>query len=145
MQRRCPKCGEVKPIEDFARYSASRGGKPSYCKPCKMILQRQWRANGRNRDPETSFQRHLRASCAKFGITVETYQETLVAQGGVCAICKERASAYNAVRMALDHNHRTGKFRALLCGPCNTGLGMFQDDEIRLRTAAEYLALHKES
>lgn len=65
------------------------------------------------------------------------YDLVLEAQGGVCAICK-RPPRPDKV-LTRDHSHATGKFRGLLCGSCNTGLGLFQENPIWLQEAALYL------
>lgn len=83
----------------------------------------------------------------KFGISLHEYGKMLVAQGGVCAICKnEESDTRNGTvkALAVDHDHKTGKVRALLCAACNTGLGKFMDDSVLLRAAAEYLDIHLE-
>ena len=75
------------------------------------------------------------------------YDEVLTAQSGVCAIChrpefrKIRSDGITR-RLAIDHDHKTNKLRGLLCGDCNTGLGLFQDDILRLESAIAYLRKH---
>jgi hypothetical protein len=64
-------------------------------------------------------------------VTQETYDRILAAQDGGCAIC----GALPAVRdLAVDHDHKTGAVRGLLCMSCNTGLGHFHDDPELLAT-----------
>ena len=72
----------------------------------------------------------------KYGITEDQYQQILKLQSGVCAIC-ERHQRYR--RLSIDHSHKTGKVRGLLCNFCNRSLGRYGDSPIRLRKAAEYL------
>jgi hypothetical protein len=63
-----------------------------------------------------------------------------VAQSDLCAIC----STSIAESVHVDHDHATGKVRALLCPPCNKGLGHFRDDPALLLAAATYLTTSKE-
>ena len=69
----------------------------------------------------------------KYGVTVEQVDETYKKQNGLCAICKVRPA------INIDHNHLTGRFRGILCGVCNRGLGMFYDDPLVLSSAITYL------
>lgn len=60
----------------------------------------------------------------KYGITIEQYELLLSAQGYACAICgAPPAPTYG---LAVDHCHETGRVRALLCGPCNRMLGIYE-------------------
>lgn len=69
----------------------------------------------------------------KYGISVKEYDAMFEQQGGVCAIC---SAAPNGKRLAVDHNHTTGAVRALLCGPCNTALGVL---EAHLEEVVQYV------
>lgn len=72
-----------------------------------------------------------------YGITLEEYNERLLAQGGVCAICKSPPTG--RFQLAVDHCHSTGIIRGLLCSFCNHGIGNFRDDVQRLASAITYL------
>ncbi len=78
----------------------------------------------------------------KFGLTVEQYDNLLVTQGGVCAICDGVCA--NGDKLAVDHNHVTGAVRGLLCHMCNTALGRFGDNPSTLRKAIAYLEKYGE-
>jgi len=71
-----------------------------------------------------------------YGIDVEDYERMLFEQDGVCAICKEPSSGR---ALDIDHDHKTGKVRGLLCSNHNRALGLFSDDIILLLRATEYL------
>ena len=62
---------------------------------------------------------------ARYGVDEELYREMLVAQGECCAICGKHFSEQKR-RPSIDHDHQTGKLRALLCGPCNVKVGVFE-------------------
>lgn len=68
-------------------------------------------------------------------MTPERYQALLEAQGGTCAICNKPPDARKS--LAVDHCHRTGAIRALLCMRCNVVVGIY---EIHSQAVAKYLA-----
>lgn len=65
------------------------------------------------------------------------------AQGGCCSICGRppRGRGHEA-RLHLDHDHRTGSRRGMLCGPCNKALGLLDENPAYLWAALGYLARH---
>lgn len=67
----------------------------------------------------------------------------LAHQAGVCAICgeSEKLQHRSGTRysLAVDHDHRTGKVRGLLCHRCNVAIGLFQENSLLLRKASLYL------
>ena len=65
----------------------------------------------------------------------------LAAQDGKCAICGTTSTG-NRKAFHVDHDHKTGKVRGLLCSNCNTGIGNLRDDIGLLNRAIEYLS-HK--
>lgn len=73
----------------------------------------------------------------KFGLTEGSYEILLTRQGGCCDICKKPEKFKK--RLAVDHDHATGKVRGLLCQDCNTSLGKFGDSVEILRNAVAYL------
>jgi hypothetical protein len=86
---------------------------------------------------------------SKFGLSVQEYDAMYAAQGGVCAICKRqetgKSRGSDATKLlAVDHDHKTGKVRALLCAQCNQALGMFCDSPRLLQAAIEYLKEHSD-
>lgn len=81
------------------------------------------------------------------GVDAVRYQEMLKEQNGVCAICRQPETAPDKssgkIRdLAIDHDHKTGKIRALLCSNCNRGLGLFNDDIELLAKARAYVLSH---
>lgn len=73
-----------------------------------------------------------------YGISPEEYEKLLSKQEGVCAICKVTSEEYKK-NFHVDHCHKTGKIRGLLCQKCNLGLGQFKDSPEFLLSAVEYL------
>lgn len=71
---------------------------------------------------------------SQYGISVDDYNQMYEFQNGRCAIC---GTWYE--KLSVDHDHRTGKVRKLLCGTCNTGLGLFKDNPKILKMAATYI------
>ncbi|SRR6266487_1111537 len=74
---------------------------------------------------------------SRYGITPQQYEAMFVNQMGVCAICGEAPG--EGKHLCIDHCHKTGQVRGLLCAPCNFLLGNAQDKIAVLKNAIRYL------
>lgn len=92
--------------------------------------------------PEKVKDSHLRKS---FGMTLEEYMAKHAAQNGKCAICRRpETSTRNGKTksLAVDHCHKSGKIRDLLCAACNKAIGLLKEDVGVLTAAIAYLRHH---
>lgn len=135
----CKSCGK-----ENRRYATRDNGKGKryynlVCSTCKSAERRRqiraikdplYIANMREQQRKYRLKR-------KFGLTVEEYDELLVIQGGVCAICKKPNP--KDTFMPVDHDHKTGSVRGILCDTCNQAIGLFYDDTELMKNAIEYL------
>ena len=81
----------------------------------------------------------------RYGLTVEAFEQLLARQGGRCAICRtDTPSGAKGVGWCVDHDHVTGQLRGILCGSCNSGLGMLQDDPEIIAVALRYVREHRQ-
>lgn len=80
---------------------------------------------------------HERRVQKTYGLQPGQYGEIYLHQGGVCAICQRATGATRA--LSVDHDHKTGLVRGLLCSTCNKLLGHLRDDAEAARRIAGYL------
>jgi hypothetical protein len=138
--KRCSRCGQERPLEEFTRNKSRPDGLSVQCKECRHIY---YRANQtRIRQVRLTWQRNNRDVIRdhrekKRLLTPEQFSAALEKQGGVCAICR-RPPAQDRL-LCIDHNHQTGQVRGLLCGSCNRAIGLLGDNLGRVLAAAEYL------
>lgn len=122
--------------------------KPSKRKPATCHPERPHAAKGlcnscyakkHSAENKESYRKAARTYVYKksYGISLETYQEMVNLQSGKCLICDKVAP-----RLNVDHDHKTGKVRGLLCPAHNKGLGHFNDSPNLLEKAAAYLRTH---
>jgi hypothetical protein len=116
----CRTCGESKPHSEFSVHS--RGILRKDCNPC----------------------RNSREAARRYGVTVDEVLALSEAQGHRCAVCKTHKDdlvhgTFKHNPLVIDHDHRTGRVRGLLCPTCNIGLGQFKDDVNLLANAISYL------
>jgi hypothetical protein len=94
---------------------------------------------------KTPNQQKARALRDSFGLSLDEYNRMFEAQQGKCAICNQPETQMRKGKLktlAVDHNHKSGAIRGLLCFDCNTGIGKLKDDPQILRLAAQYLEFH---
>lgn len=73
-----------------------------------------------------------------FGITLDQYNLIFAEQNGLCLGCYKHQTACKR-SLCVDHDHKTGKVRGLLCHECNSVLGYTKDNPVVLRRLADYL------
>lgn len=156
MAKYCRKCNVNKNVSEFYKNKDHKDGLSSFCKKCMLKTNAAYKktkkgkktrdkSNRKYRKTEegkeyyknynTSSGRRNRHLVNKFDITLEQYDRMLDGQKGVCAICgrPERAVTKHGFvkHLAVDHDHRTGKVRGLLCIRCNLKVGILEDREWR--------------
>lgn len=143
--KRCQRCKETKPLEEFHSDKGQYDGKQRVCKACQYIRLKEW--TGKN--PDYSARKHRERRLLhieryrdydrkkKYGLNRGEYAEMLAAQDGKCALCGTANQGPRA--FDVDHCHETNRIRGLLCGKCNTGLGQFNHDVSTLELAISYL------
>ena len=129
----CSDCKENKTISNFHKGSY-------YCKDCANTRARKWHKENIHK-PEVKRAKRNGWLKRAHGITLQQYEEKLVAQGNKCAIC-DLALLPFGYGTHLDHDHQTGQHRDFLCTNCNRGLGSFHDNPNKLQKAIDYLNTH---
>lgn len=129
-KKKCCHCKKEKSLSAFCKDGNRVDGIHYTCKVCRSKMSREsYRKNGGKKDRD----KHLRRT---YGITLSDYNAILVKQRGVCEIC---GSPEKTKSLAVDHDHKTGKVRGLLCLQCNTLLGRIERNPNLISNILEYL------
>lgn len=165
----CSKCKGALPLTAFHKHRNCKGGIRSECKNCVRAYQRRpdilaarmaryqanleenrararknyrlkretridvsrtWSARNKDKVRDAQLKRN-------YGITLDDYNSMLAGQRGVCAIC--HGLNQSGKPLHVDHCHKSGVVRGLLCNSCNRGIGYLADDADRLLNAAKYV------
>lgn len=139
--KNCSACRLPKEDSEFCADRSQKDGRACSCRGCRRISLKKSRLKhpehrlrameDYRKHPHKAAARHRRR---KYGITPEDFDRMLRQQDRKCAIC----SAIHK-KLCVDHDHSTGKVRALICRNCNTGIGNLGDSAALLRKAADYL------
>lgn len=125
----CINCGEIDPNKFRKKHQ-------SKCRKCMTDYENKRRLNNPDHHKKTTINAYLKRT---YNITLEKFNQMLVNQNGVCAICRKPEDPKLCDRLGVDHDHETGKIRGLLCRSCNAMLGNAHDSAERLRNGANYI------
>jgi hypothetical protein len=146
----CNKCKIEKETSEFSKKNKNPDGLQRQCKGCvkeafdawkvktghkSTAAARRWRLKNPERNKVHDLSKRLRI---KYGLTIDQYNQMIRAQNGQCAICCVKSA------LCVDHCHKNGNVRELLCNSCNTLLGHAKESEDILRSAIEYLKKFKQ-
>lgn len=158
-EKYCPKCKQVKSADEFGKHKKRHDGLAANCRICHNLIARElykkdpskhaaryknwlsrnkdykkgkstrWARENRDRNKNSVLKRI-------FGITLDEYKDMFAKQNGVCLICGEAPKNRD---LSVDHDHKTGKVRALLCNRCNSAVGYVRESIDIAKKLVEYL------
>ena len=166
MNKECKKCYKKFDKVYFYKRNASKDGLDLYCIECRKLMQKEWIKNNpeklkakrnryylknkdflykkkKERDRKNPIKTRVqvrkynrRYHLKKFyGVTEKIFDEMFLGQQGKCAIC----GLDDKKTLCVDHNHKNGKVRGLLCNKCNIKLGYYEEGKNFHNEATEYL------
>jgi hypothetical protein len=171
--KKCSKCKEAVPKSQFGKDKQKLDGLTSSCKECsqkyyqstkehqKEYAKKYYRSNSDERieyqkkyrkvNRETILQKGReykrdpeQARATKYGISTLDLELMYKRQNSQCALCGITENE-TGKKLVIDHCHAEGHVRALLCNPCNLGLGHFKDNPETLEKALKYVRHHIEN
>ena len=145
---RCKRCGREKGVHIVKKGKFS-GRKIKTCFVCRKINDRRYREKNRtsvrdsqrayyhkniDRVRKINYKRHLKN---KYGITEQELIDLMEKSNYGCFICGKKHD--DKQKLNIDHCHKTGKIRGLLCWDCNIGISKFKDNSTLMERAASYV------
>ena len=166
-QKKCTTCKKVKPLDAFP-FIKSRNAFGSKCQECKSKKHADWRktkskeelskyyAKNRelviekvqkyylaNKDKIKEYNRE-RYFKVKYNLSRADVARMAEKQNNKCAICKRHKDEQQNTKkyLVVDHCHKTGRVRELLCERCNTAIAILDNDDL-FPLALDYIQKHK--
>jgi hypothetical protein len=146
----CTKCYGIFGLSEFPQHKEYKDGHSTWCRKCHSKQACEWSKNNREaallngkkslQKPEVKRKKISYKMKIRYGIDIDQYEVILKSQNGTCLICKTPSNK----TLQVDHCHKTGKVRGLLCGDCNRGIGLLKDSVNYLNNAIDYLNGHIE-
>jgi len=128
-------CGKEKLATDFYVRNKVSMVRHSICKECDKRKSKK----RHEENPERTRNNDLKRN---YGITLDEHTQMYEEQNGACAICKGEGDG-RWKKLCVDHDHKTGKVRQLLCRNCNVVLGQVGDNPNLLEEMIKYLQKHQ--
>ena len=149
--KQCTTCKESKPIASFSTRRSNKDGLNNSCKPCVSEYAEANRNKNQDKPcancghPERALRQTVCSDCVRLRDKVSRYNITeakakaLIAQDHCDACGRSKEEAATERSFHIDHCHEGGHVRGVLCGYCNTALGMLLDDPIRIEKLKMYI------
>ena len=141
--KRCLDCKGLVSFQYFTKDASQKDGRSIYCQSCQRRRQKAYKK--RTPEKQKSYKRkHYSSEKSRdyslryrYGMTLDQFNTMFEKQDRRCALCKSDKS--DGKNFVVDHCHKTGKIRGILCSYCNRALGMLKDDPDMLSRAIIYL------
>lgn len=143
MKKKCYVCKIIKPANQFHKCKKRKDGIEYKCKKCKSDYNSKfYTGNKKHIEKSKEYNKRNKRQVRNldllrdFGITIEEYELMLLNQNYKCKIC-DKPETKRA--MSVDHCHKTGKIRGLLCMKCNCAIGFLYEDPVIIKNCLKYL------
>jgi hypothetical protein len=132
--KRCTKCGKKQPKSEFNKCETAKDGLHSNCRTCRIKVNAIYNHTHKKHHRDYHFK-------VKYGLKYKNILDMLRIQKRLCPICntKMHMREKNGDRAVVDHNHKTGVVRGIICSNCNQMLGKAKDNIWTLHEAIKYL------
>ena len=138
----CARCKIPKNLNEF--YVSPKGKVFYICLTCSKERRKEWRKNNPEKYRAQRRRKRLKIS---YKITTTIYEKMLTDQNGKCAICgktKNQTQSGKEIPFGIDHCHKTGQIRGLLCNKCNSAIGFFEDRIPYMELGIAYLRKYEQ-
>jgi hypothetical protein len=141
----CSQCSDYRPKSTFGKNKSNKDGLARLCKKCTNSNKQTWKKKNpdkvaanqlsyKKRNPGKRQKSNLDNKYKyRYGISLNEFKEMCVSQHNLCAIC------LSFTKLCVDHDHKNGRVRGLLCGPCNRAIGCLKDSSVAAERAVSYL------
>lgn len=126
--KKCSKCKVEKQVTEFFKNKCKKDSYDGYCKDCTKLVRKKT-------DSKLNKERAIKS---RYGLTKIQLDLKFEKQNSSCGICKNKLDL-NKRSTYIDHNHKTGETRDILCSKCNTVLGFVNEDIELLKEFIEYI------
>lgn len=134
--KKCSICRIDQTLDNYWKSKTSYDGLQYACKHCQSKSNKKYKDKNKDRTKANRRKSLLKS----YGLTPESYDIMFKEQLGLCKICKNPSpKRWRSEKLFVDHDHKSGKVRGLLCHDCNYGLGGFKDNVELLKNAIKYI------
>jgi len=135
----CSHCKKKLPLGKYNKHKNEKDGLQPICAECQKEYATKYRQSPRGQNI-----RRANHTKSRFGLSQKQYFKLLEAQKEVCKICNNPETAMGSGGkksrlLSVDHNHKTGKIRGLLCHSCNSLIGHARENILILQKTIKYL------
>lgn len=116
----CSHCKKEKSLSKFSKNKSNKDGIAYWCKKCMNVAMHEWQ----KRNPHKIRNKQLEYD---YNLTLDEYNKMFNQQKGCCAICGIHQSKLKQA-LCVDHNHKSGKIRKLICKACNYKVGIVENN-----------------
>lgn len=155
--KKCRRCGESKSLSEYYKQKQHKDGLGSWCKSCDKSRMKKYRDHRPYTAKRKAYAKEYNIIHRvvkrnneikkKYGLNDYQVKDLYAQQNGKCCICDKDLvwEGHKTNSVFIDHDHKTGQVRGLLCHYHNTGLGLFQDNIEYLKNAIRYLEKSKKT